>query len=292
MHDTLADKIFVGFVYVAMLLVAVLMLYPLWDQLVLSLSTRQGALRGGFRLFPNPISVEAYKQVLASSEVWRSFGNTVIRVVAGTTWGVLLTALTAYPLARDDFPFSRLLMLLIVFTMLFGGGLIPDYLLRKQLGLLNTRLVLILPGLAAFNLIIMRNFYRSLPRELQEAAQIDGASDFAIWWRIVLPLSKPALATIGLWIAVGHWNAYFDALIYITDRDKYVLQVVLRRILLEGQVDMFIPSSMDISGVAQRPTGETVKAALVMVGTIPIVLVYPFLQRHFIKGTLLGAIKS
>ncbi len=290
--DTTADRIFIGIVYVLMVLVAIVMLYPLWDQFVLSLSTRQGALSRGLRLFPNPPTVEAYRQILSSNEVWRSFNNTLIRVVTGTFWGVFITALTSYPLSRDNFPFRRTLTLIILFTMLFGGGLIPDYLLRKNLGLLNTRLVLILPGIAAFNVIIMRNFYRSLPRELEEAAQIDGASDWGIWWRIVLPLSKPVLATIGLWIAVTHWNAYLDALIYITDRDKYVLQVVLRRILLEGQVDMFLTPGMDGAMGAQRPTPETVKAALVMVSTLPIVAVYPFLQRYFIKGTLLGAVKS
>lgn len=290
--DTTTDRIFIGIVYVLMVLVAIVMLYPLWDQLVLSLSTRQGALSRGLRLFPNPPTVEAYRQILSSNEVWRSFNNTLIRVVTGTFWGVFITALTSYPLSRDNFPFRRTLTLIILFTMLFGGGLIPDYLLRKNLGLLNTRLVLILPGIAAFNVIIMRNFYRSLPRELEEAAQIDGASDWGIWWRIVLPLSKPVLATIGLWIAVTHWNAYLDALIYITDRDKYVLQVVLRRILLEGQVDMFVTPGMDGAMGAQRPTPETVKAALVMVSTLPIVAVYPFLQRYFIKGTLLGAVKS
>lgn len=289
MRDTLSDKLFLGVVYLVMLILIVVMLYPFWDQLVLSLSTRENALKSGIHLFPYPISLYGYNYVLESSEVWHSFLNTVIRVVFGTAWGVAITALTAYPLSRDDFPFKNVFTVLIIFTMLFSGGLIPSYLLRQSLGLLNTYQVLILPGIAAFNLIIMRNFFRSIPAELQEAAEMDGANDFDIFWRVVLPLSKPVLATIALWIAVGHWNAYFDALIYITDRDKYVLQVVLRRILLEGQIDMFLP---DTSGVVQPPTPETIKAALVMVSTLPIVMVYPFLQRYFIKGTLLGAIKG
>ena len=229
--------------------------------------------------------------MLSSTEVWNSGLNTIYRVVIGTIWGVFITALTAYPLSRRDFPLSGLFTGIILFTMLFSGGLIPSYLLRKSLGLLDKRLVLILPGIAAYNLIIMRNFFRSIPRELQEAAQLDGASDFEVFWRVVIPLSKPVLATIALWLAVEHWNAYFDALIYITDRSKFVLQVVLRRILLENQLEMFLPAGTDIF-VGQKPTEEVVKAALVMVSTVPIVLIYPFLQRYFIKGVMLGSLKG
>jgi putative aldouronate transport system permease protein len=290
--DTRRDKVFMVVVYTVMILVTVVMLYPFWDQVVLSLSTRAQALEGGFRVWPSPISLDAYRYVLDSPEIWRAALNTVQRVIFGTAWGVAVTALTAYPLSRDDFPMRRVFTIMIVFTMLFSGGLIPDYLLRKELHLLNNPLVLILPGLTAFNIIIMRNFFRSLPQEVMEAAELDGANEWRLFRDIALPLSKPILATMALFIAVAHWNAYFDALIYITDRDKYVLQVVLRRVLLEGQVDMFIPGGTDLSGFVQPPTQETVKAALVMVTTLPVILVYPFLQRFFIKGTLLGAVKE
>lgn len=279
-------------VYTFLVIVVVAMLYPFWDQLVLSMSTRVQALGGGLRLFPSPVTLDGYRYVLDSPEIWRAAFNTLQRVVLGTIWGVAITALTAYPLSRDDFPFRRVFTIMIVFTMLFSGGLIPDYLLRKELGLLNNPLVLILPGLTAFNIIIMRNFFRSLPPEVMEAAELDGANEWRIFRDMALPLSKPILATMALFIAVAHWNAYFDALIYITDRDKYVLQVILRRVLLESQLDMFIPAGTDLSGVAQPPTQETVKAALVMVTTLPVIVVYPFLQRFFIKGTLLGAVKE
>lgn len=290
--DTFRDRILMIGIYLSLILMVIMMLYPFWDQLVLSTSTRAQALRGGLRLFPSPITFDAYRYVLDSPEIWRAAYNTLQRVVFGTVWGVAITALTAYPLSRDHFPFRRVFMVMIVFTMLFSGGLIPDYLLRKELGLLNNPLVLILPGLTAFNIIIMRNFFRSLPQEVMEAAELDGAGEWGIFRDIVLPLSKPILATMALFIAVGHWNAYFDALIYITDRDKYVLQVVLRRVLLESQIGMFIPTGTDLSGVVQPPTQETVKAALVMVTTLPVIIVYPFLQRFFIKGTLLGAVKE
>lgn len=291
-YDTLRDRILMAGIYTFLIMVVVVMLYPFWDQLVLSMSTRSQALRGGLRLIPSPITLDGYRYVLDSPELWRAAFNTLQRVVLGTIWGLAVTMLTAYPLSRDEFPFRRVFMIMIVFTMLFSGGLIPDYLLRKELGLLNSPLVLILPGLTAFNIIIMRNFFRSLPQEVMEAAELDGANQWRIFRDIALPLSKPILATMALFIAVAHWNAYFDALIYITDRDKYVLQVILRRVLLESQVGMFIPTGTDLSGVVQPATQETIKAALVMVTTFPVIVVYPFLQRFFIKGTLLGAVKE
>jgi putative aldouronate transport system permease protein len=289
--DTRGDRIFMFFVYIVIAFVTVAMLYPFWDQVVLSVSDRAQAMQRGIRWWPNTITFDAYRYVLDSPEIWKAALNSLERVVLGTIWGVAITALTAYPLSRDDFPLRRLWTIMIVFTMLFSGGLIPEYLLRKELHLLNNPLVLILPGLTAFNIIIMRNFFRSLPQDLLEAAELDGAGEWRVLRDIVLPLSKPILATMALFIAVAHWNAYFDALIYITDRDNYVLQVILRRVLLEGQADMFVDGP-DVSGVVAPPTAETVKAALVMVTTLPIIIVYPFLQRYFIKGTLLGAVKE
>ncbi len=278
-------------IYVFLILLTLAMLYPFWDQMVLSVSDRAQALQRSIRWYPRTVNWDAYGYVLDSPEIWRAGFNSLKRVVFGTIWGVTVTALTAYPLSRDDFPLRRVFTIMIVFTMLFSGGLIPDYLLRKELGLLNNPLVLILPGLTAFNIILMRNFFRSLPPEMMEAAELDGAGEWQVLKDIVLPLSKPILATMALFIAVAHWNAYFDALIYITDRNEYVLQVILRRVLLEGQGDMFV-TGPENGGIVAPPTAETVKAALVIVTTLPIILVYPFLQRFFIKGTLLGAVKE
>ncbi|MGH2557846.1 MAG: carbohydrate ABC transporter permease [Thermomicrobiales bacterium] len=291
-YDTWRDKVLMGVIYLMLIGVTFIMLYPFWDQLVLSLSTRAQALQGGIRLLPSPITWDAYREVLDSPELWKAARNTALRVIAGTLFGVYITALTAYPLSRDEFPLRRFWTILIVFTMLFSGGLIPNYLLRKDLNLLDNPLVLILPGLSAFNVIILRNFFRSIPPDLTDAAQLDGASDWQIWRQIVMPLSKPVLATIGLFIAVAHWNAYFDALIYITDPDLTVLQVVLRRVLLEDQLALMMGTGPVTIAEQQRPTPETVKAALVMVTTIPILLIYPFLQRYFIQGTLLGSVKE
>ena len=173
--------------------------------------------------------------------------------------------------------------------MFFSGGLIPTYIWVRTLGLINNPLVLILPGLAAYYLIIVRNFFSGMPQEIQEAAQIDGASDFALWWQIIMPLSKPILATIALWTAVNHWNAYLDALIYMTDRSKYVLQILLRRVLLDTDLlNMGMQPGQEMGSIVSRPTEETVKAALLIVTTVPILLVYPFAQTLLHPGPLAG----
>jgi putative aldouronate transport system permease protein len=267
--------------------------YPFWDQLILSISPRNEALKAGFRFYTLFPTLEAYRNALGSNEIIRSFGNTVVRVVLGTLVSVGLAALTAYPLTKREMPFSRLITFFFLFTMYFGGGLIPTYLLIKDLGLMNRIWALILPGaVSAYNLIVMRSFIDTLPQSLEESARIDGASYFTIWRRIVLPLSKPVLATITLWVAVGHWNAYFDAMIYMHDRSKYTLPVVLRRILLENQLERFLPVGSAALLAQVVPTPETTKAAIVMISTIPIICVYPFLQKYFTKGVLLGAVKG
>ncbi|MBM4460924.1 MAG: carbohydrate ABC transporter permease [Chloroflexi bacterium] len=292
-HDTFGDKIVVLISYLMVLIVIVMMLYPFWDQFVMSISTRQAALVGGFRLFTWPINLDGYRAVLRSKELGVAALNTLFRVVVGTGWAVVLTALTAYPLSRRDLPFKKPLTGFFVFTMFFSGGLIPTYIWVRNLGLINNRLVLILPGLAAYYLIIMRNFFSGMPQEIQEAAQIDGADDLSLWWRVIMPLSKPILATIALWTAVNHWNAYLDALIYMTDKSQYVLQIILRRVLLDTDLlNMGMQPGQEMGSIISRPTEETVKAALLMVTTVPILMVYPFAQRYFIKGILQGSVKG
>lgn len=292
MHDTVGDRILVLICYILVVLLCIVMLYPFWDQFVMSVSTRQAALIGGFRLWTWPLSDSGYKFVLSSRELGLAALNTLFRVSVGTVWSVVVTALTAYPLSRKDLPFKTALTGFFIFTMFFSGGLIPTYIWIKQLGLINNRLVLILPGIAAYYLVIMRNFFMGMPPELTEAAQIDGADDLTLWWQIVMPLSLPIIATIALWTAVNHWNAYFDALIYMTDRSKYVLQILLRRVLIDTDLinmGMQPGQGMDIN---IRPTEETVKAALLIVTTVPILAVYPFAQKYFIRGILQGSIKG
>lgn len=292
MHDTIGDRILVLICYVLVILLCIIMLYPFWDQFIMSVSTRQAALVGGFRLWTWPLNDAGYRFVTSSKELGLAALNTLFRVSVGTVWSVVITALTAYPLSRKDLPFKTALTGFFIFTMFFSGGLIPTYIWIKQLGLINNRLVLILPGIAAYYLVIMRNFFMGMPQELTEAAQIDGADDLTLWWKIIMPLSLPIIATIALWTAVNHWNAYFDALIYMTDRSKYVLQILLRRVLIDTDLinmGMQPGQGMDIN---IRPTEETVKAALLIVTTVPILAVYPFAQKYFIRGILQGSIKG
>jgi len=292
-YDTFSDKILVTLCYLTISVLVIMMFYPFWDQFIISISTRQAALVGGFRLWTWPINLDGYRVVLRSRELGQAALNTLFRVVVGTGFSVVITALTAYPLSRKDLPFRRVLTGFFVFTMFFGGGLIPTYIWVRMLGLINNPLVLILPGLAAYYLIIVRNFFSGMPQEIQEAAQIDGASDFALWWRIIMPLSKPILATIALWTAVNHWNAYLDALIYMTDKSKYVLQILLRRVLLDTDLlNMGMQPGQEMGSIISRPTEETVKAALLIVTTVPILMVYPFAQRYFIQGLLQGSVKG
>ena len=291
--SSMSDRFLTVFCYVFLTLIIVITLYPFWEQLVISISPREEALAAGPHLFTLAPDFSAYKKILNSTEVWRSFGNSTQRVILAVIISVPLTSLTAYPLSKSYFPLGKLFTALILFTMLFSGGLIPTYLLMKNLHLIDKIWVLILPNaVTAYNLIIVRNFMKSLPQSLEESARLDGANDFVIWRKIVLPLSLPVMATIALWVAVGNWNAYFDALIYINDRDKFVLPVILRRILIENQLDMFIGENPDSVGMVMPTTEESKKAALVMISILPIAMFYPFLQKYFSKGIMLGAVKG
>lgn len=291
--DSKTDRAFIILDYCLMAALAFVMLYPFWDMLILSISPRAEVFTSGFRFITLHPDMTAYKKVIGSTEIWNGFYNSIVRVILGTAISLVLTALTAYPLSKKQLPLNKFFTWLFLITMMFSGGLIPGYLLIKNLHMLNTIWALVVPSaIDAFNLIIMRNFLRFIPESLEESAMLDGAKEFTIWWRIVLPLSKPALATIALWVAVNHWNAYFDALIFITDRSKYVLPIILRRVLLENQITSFIGREYIPTVNSAKPTDESLKAAIVMVGTLPIVCVYPFLQKYFMKGIMLGAVKG
>ena len=289
--DSKQDIVFKIFCYVIILLIAIVTFYPFWDIAMLSISERGEALKGGFRFITKNPTLQAYRDVLISPEIWNGFKNSLYRVLLGTTLSVFFTTLTAYPLSKKGMPFNRLITMLILFTMIFNGGLIPTYLLYKNLGLLNKIWALVLPqAVTAFNLIIMRNFLTTIPDSLEESAKIDGASYFKVWYKIIVPLSKPAIATITLWISVSHWNQYFDAMIYMHKRALYTLPVILRRILIENELDRYMPGAME--NVTVRLTPESTKAAIMMISIVPIVCVYPFIQKYFTKGIMLGAVKG
>lgn len=290
--DTRTDKILIAINYVVLFFITLIMLYPFWEQLIMSISPRDEALRSGAHLFTMRPTFNGYLKVFDTPEIMRAFAYSIFRVILGTMISLFFTTLCAYPLSKKYFPLRKTFMSLILFTMMFSGGMIPGYMLIKGLGIYNSIWALVLPGaVGAYNLIIIRNFLMTLPESLEESARIDGASEFRVWWTIVLPLTTPVIATVALWVAVGHWNAYFDALIYITNQKKLVIQIILRRILMEDQLDYVSGGPTEIPGQS-RPTGEVVKAAIIMVATLPIICVYPFLQRYFVSGIILGSVKG
>lgn len=257
--------------------------------LAISFSPSHVATKGGLHLWPEEFTLKNYEEVFKNRYIWTGYGNTIFLTVVGTVTQLSFTAMGAYVLSKRYFPHRTFWTFYIVFTMFFSGGLIPSYLLNKQLGLMDNMLVLILPGLvSAYNLVIMRNFFQGLPEEVEESAMLDGAGRFQIFYSIVIPMSKPILATVGLWLAVGHWNSWYNVLLYITDEQKFTLQIVLRRILLTGSKEM-----MEFSSVGQEMiSSEGLKAASIYVATIPILLVYPFLQKYFVKGINMGSLKG
>lgn len=270
------------------ILLSIVMIYPFWYQICLSLSDAVLARQGGAFVIPRGFSLNAYKTVLSSSAMGYGFKNTLFVTLAGTVLSLIFTATTAYPLSRQDLPMRKLFNLMVVFTFIFSGGMIPTFLVVRDMGLLNSPWSLILPVLiASYNVMIMRNFFANIPAEVQESAYIDGAGDIRIFISLILPLSAPVMATVGLWLAVGYWNNYFNAILYISQREMRVLQQILMEIINSSRAD-------DVLNVenAAGITPETVKAASIMVISIPILCVYPFLQKFFVKGVMVGAVKG
>ncbi|PLT44455.1 carbohydrate ABC transporter permease [Paenibacillus sp. FSL W8-1187] len=293
MPATREDRAFGIVVYAVLGIVSLIVLYPLYYVLIASFSEPLKIMNGEIWLWPKGFTIDSYAKILDNDAILRGFLNTVLYTVAGTALNLTMTVLAAYPLSRSDFVGRSLFMGLMVFTMFFGGGLIPSYLLIKNLGLLDTFWVMILPGaVSIWNIIIMRTYFQqSIPPEIQEAAVIDGCSSFGTLLRVVLPLSMPILAVTVLFYAVGHWNAFFNALLYLSDRPKFPLQLILREILIQGQTDDMVRASTE-SAIKARQAVEGIKYAVLIVANIPMLLLYPFLQRYFVKGILVGAIKG
>ena len=238
------------------------------------------------------ISIESYKALFeAGSPVLRAFLVSVLRTVVGTTMNIIFTSLLAYPLSKKTLPGRNIMTFYIVITILFSGGLIPSYIVISSLGLVNKYLVYIIPTLiSAWYTLLLRNFFMAIPDSLEDSAKMDGASALTILIRIVLPLSKPVLATLALFYAVGHWNAWFDGVVYIRNPNKYTLQVLLRRLIIVGSEQDLLNRMRDITRTEIIP--ESLKSATLLISVVPIVLIYPFLQRYFIKGIMIGAIKG
>lgn len=287
------DKVFdiINFFLVAIILL--LVVYPLYFIVIASISDPNMIYEGKVWLLPKELTLEGYQRIFGDSKIWLGYKNSIIYTVVGTIVNVSFTLMAAYALSRKDLYGRNVIMFLFLMTMFFSGGLIPTYLVVKNLGLLNTMWALILPkAVAVWNVIVAKTFFEStIPNELLEAARIDGCSDVKFFWKIVLPLSKPIVAVMILFYAVGHWNSYFDALIYLNNENLYPLQLILRNILIQNQASTMMISDLDSLAAKQR-VSELIKYGVIIVASIPLLIVYPFVQKYFVKGVMIGGIKG
>ena len=282
-----SSRIFDIVVYILLFLVAMVTIVPFLQVVTISLSPPEVVASYGLHLIPTKIDLEGYRSIFKYKLLWTSYRNTIVRTLFGTALSMLLYVIAAYPLSKKYLPNRRFGIFFIIFTMYFSGGMIPNYLLiNNWLKLSNTIWALILPpAMSAYNLIIVRNFFESIPDSLEESARIDGARETTVLFKIVAPLSMPVLATVSLWCIVGHWNAWYDCMLYIRDDTKYVLQYTLQRILLDGQVQ-------DLDHIGTKVNTETMKMASIVVSILPIMIIYPFVQKYFTKGVMIGAVKG
>lgn len=287
------DNVVDSLLYIFLFLFSVSILLPFLFIIATSLSDPIKLTKGGIFFFPRGFSLAAYRDVLKSRYVQLGYVNTILRTGLGTFFGVFLGATVAFPLAHKRLPHRGLITTFIVFTMFFNGGLIPTFLLIRNLGLLDRRAALILPLLYnTWHIVIMRNFFISLPLELEESAEMDGANHITILIRIIIPMSKAVLATVALWTAVQHWNSWFDSLIYIRSITKHVVQVQLRKLVVEMD-DMVMRDLMEDMAMGGSISNEqTLKAAMIMVTMLPMLMVYPFIQKYFVKGIMIGSLKG
>lgn len=288
MKMTKADRIVQFINGLFLLIFALSCLIPFLNVIGTSLATPAEILTRPFIIIPRSISFSAYQYIFSTPTVFRAVGVSIFVTLMGTLISMILTSLMAYGLSRTYLYGRRFLNFLVLFTMLFSGGMIPSFLIVSNLGLMDSLWALIIPGsISAYNLIIMRNFFQGISPSLEEAAKIDGANHFQIFTKVMLPLSKASLATISLFYAVSFWNAYQGAILYIKDTNKWPIQVLLRQIVL-----MASGSNFDMAAVDVVPPPQSVKMAVIIFATVPILIVYPFVQRYFIKGAMLGSVKG
>ncbi|MDT2806655.1 carbohydrate ABC transporter permease [Vagococcus lutrae] len=297
--DTKADKIFVGFVYLFLALALVIVLYPLIYIVSASISEPQFVNSGEMWLLPKGFTFEGYKTIFQNENIWRGYRNTIFYTVLGTTINLAVTLPAAYALSRVDFYGKKLFMNFMLLTMFISGGLIPSYLLIKNLGMIDTIWALVIPNAASvYNIVVTRTFFQSsIPREMEEAAIVDGCSDFKMFIKIILPLSMPIIAVMGLFYGIGHWNSYFNALIYISNKSMYPLQMVLREILVLQDLSSNSTATNVSASTAEmlyskQQLVQVIKYGVMIVSTLPVIVVYPFLQRYFVKGVMIGSLKG
>lgn len=284
-------------IYVFLILLSFTAFYPFWNALVVSFNTGTDTSMGGVTFWPRDFTLENYKIILSDNRLLNGFFISVSRTVIGTVTAILMTAILAYGMTKSNLMGRKIYMVYFIITMYVSGGLIPSYLLIRSLGLMNSFLVFIIPSLiSVWNMIVFRTFFKGLPAGLEESAQIDGCSNWGMFFRIILPLSGPVIATLGLFTAIAHWNDWFMPSIYITNEKLMPIQTLLRQTLnsniVTGQSGIFDTASVSIVEKTRSITSKSLTMAMMMVVTIPIILVYPFVQRYFVKGVLVGSMKE
>lgn len=285
------DRLYYTICYIITALLTIVVLYPIIYIISASFSSPENITNGEVWLLPVEPSLISYERILAKSEVWVGYANTIFYTVVGTVINIVITLMCAYPMARKNLRGRGAIMFFFSFTMMFSGGMIPNYILMRNLGLLGSRWAVILPGaMSVYNMIVCRTFIESnIPDEMLEAAQIDGCNNTQFFFRMVLPLVKPIIAVLALWYGVSHWNSYFNAFLYLNDVDKYPLQIVLREILVQGAREATDPTK---EALLALHTVTGLKFAIIVVSSAPLMCLYPFVQKHFQKGVLIGSVKG
>ena len=296
--NSISSKILDIVIYLSLIILMIITLYPIIYILSVSLSSSEAYESGRVVFLPVEFNLEAYKVVFKAGTVPRSFLNSVLYTATYTVLALLLSTSMAYPLSRskDRVPFKGFFSKLIVFTMFFSAGIVPNYLIVKNLGLLDTMWALILPvAVTTYNLVVMRSFFEGIPIDLEEAAFIDGANEIVIFFKIMLPLAKAALATVGLFYGVYMWNSWFTAMLYIKDSSKYPLQLIIRQIIMQNQMAAELAAMGDTSmqdALGATTNTEVVKYATLFVSIVPMIAIYPFIQKYFVKGVMVGSVKG
>ncbi|MEG0852858.1 MAG: carbohydrate ABC transporter permease [Angelakisella sp.] len=283
------------FVYLFLVAVAVVTIYPFWNIFIISINDPVDAIRGELYFLPRIFSLQAYKTVFTDKNFVNSIYITVMRTLIGTPLAVLATTMFAYAMSRKDLLGRKFLNVAFIFTMYFGGGIVPYYMILKNIGLINSFWVYIWPNIiSVYNMILVRNYIQSLPGEVFESSKIDGANDLVIFFRMVIPLCKPIIMTVALFVAIMHWNSWFDSHIYTSSQDLKTLQAVIYQMLTKYDTNMMTSAAARMSDAANKNviTPDSIRMASTMISTIPIMLLYPFVQKYFVKGIMLGAVKD
>lgn len=292
-NSSRGDKIFIVSVYVLLVLILIIVLYPLIYVVSASFSDPQAVISGEVLLWPVDVTLRGYQAVFKNPKIITGFANSLFYMFVGTAINLVMTMLCAYPLSRKEFTARNKIAALFVFTMYFSGGLVPSYMVVSKLGLINSRLAMLIPtAMSTYNMIIARTYMvNSIPDELYEAAQLDGCSPFKYLLKVIVPLSKPIIAVLALYYGIAKWNNYFDAMLYLNDTAKWPITMVLREILIQNQIDPTMLTDASALSKLQGMT-ELLKYSVIVVASVPVLAIYPFVQKYFVKGVAIGAVKG